>query len=151
MTRALRGCAALFVVFVLTACGTPPPEDYGGGWMPVNRFQDSPAEIPLSPDYTFYAAPIDATLKTMLERWAKDAGLKLSYRLGSDFTLFKPVSQIRTTDLQAAASELSAIYSAQGVLVTADSKQILVQPASDTHFDPAPINDRGTHCQTESC
>jgi hypothetical protein len=151
MTRALRGCVPLSVVFVLAACGTPPPQDYGGSWMPVNRFQDSPAEIPLSPDYTFYATPIDATLKTILERWAKDAGLKLSYRLGSDFTLYKPVARIRTTDVQAAASELSAIYATQGVSVTADSKQILVQPASDTRVDPAPTNDLGTHCQTGFC
>lgn len=104
--------------------------------MPVNRFQDTPAEIPLSPAYTFYATPIDLTLKTMLERWAIDAGLKLSYALGSDFTLYKPVARIRTTDLQTAASELSAIYAAQGVSVTADGKQILVQPASDTRIDP---------------
>jgi hypothetical protein len=151
MTRALRGCAALPVVFVLGACGTPPAQDYGGSWMPVNRFQDTPAEIPLSPAYTFYATPIDATLKTMLERWATDTGLKLSFRLGSDFALYKPVGRIRTTDLQAAASELSAVYAAQGVSVTADSKQILVQPASDTHVDPVPTNDRGDPCQTGPC
>ena len=91
------------------------------------------------------------TLKAMLERWATDAGLKLSYRLGSDFTLYKPVARIRTTDLQAAASELTTIYAAQGVFVTADSKQILVQAASDGRVDPTPTNDRGTHCQTGPC
>ncbi len=151
MTRALRGCAALSVVLVLAACGTPQAQDYGGRWKPVNRFEETPAEIPLTPAYTFYATPIDATLKTMLERWATDAGLKLAYRLGSDFTLYKPVARIRTTDLQLAASELSAIYAAQGVFVTTDGKQILVQPASDTRVDPAPTHDRGTPCQTGLC
>lgn len=131
ITRALQGCACLPVLAVLTACGTPPPSDYGGEWSPVNRFQDVTSEIPLSPAYTFHATPIDETLKTMLERWATDAGLKLSYRLGSDFTLYKPVARIRTTDIQAATSALSAIYAAQGVSVTADGKQIVVRPACE--------------------
>jgi len=141
MRRVLRGGFALPVVAALAACGTPPAPDYGGDWLPVNRFQDTPAEIPLSPTYTFYAAPIDETLKSMLGRWAADSGLKLAYRLGSDFTLHKPVSRIRTTDIQAAAAELSATYAAQGVSVTSDGRQILVQPLGDVHAGPdAPSN-----------
>jgi hypothetical protein len=106
--------------------------------MPVNRYQDAPAEIPLAPAYTFHATPIDVTLKTMLGRWAADADLKLSYRLDSDFTLHKPVARIRTTDIQAASFELSAIYAAQGVSVTADGKQILVQSISGAGAEPSP-------------
>lgn len=63
----------------------------------------------------------------MLKRWTADNGLQLSYQLGSDFTLYQPVAQIRTNDIQAALSELSAIYTQQGVSVTADGKRILVQ------------------------
>ena len=131
IARALQGCACLPVLVALAACGTPPLSDYGGEWNPVNRFHDVTSEIPLSPTYMFRATPIDETLKTMLERWATDAGLKLSYRLGSDFTLYKPVARIGTSDIQAATSELSAIYAAQGVSVTADDKQIVVRPACE--------------------
>jgi hypothetical protein len=52
--------------------------------------------------------------------------------------LFKPVARIRTGDIQAAASELSAIYAAQGVSVTADDKQVLVQSTRDIRPAPAP-------------
>jgi hypothetical protein len=130
MTRALQGGLGLSVTIALGACGTPPAADYGGNWTPVNRYQDAPAEIPLSPTYAFFAAPLDETLKTMLERWAVDAGLTLSYGLGSDFTLYKPVARIRTVDIHAAAADLSAIYAAQGVSVAVEGKQILVRSAA---------------------
>jgi len=104
----------------------------------VNRYQEATAEIPLSPTYLFHATPIDGTLRTMLERWAADSGLTLAYRLGSDFTLHQPVARIRTADIQAAVSELSAIYAPQGVSVTSDDRQILVRPVATAQ--PAPAN-----------
>jgi len=111
----------------LIGCGAPAPKEYGGSWAPVNRFQSTATEIPLSPAYTFYASPMDATLRTMLKRWASDNGLQLSYQIGSDFTLHQPVAKVRTSDLQSAMGELSAIYAPQGVSISADGKQILVQ------------------------
>jgi hypothetical protein len=63
----------------------------------------------------------------MLDRWAKDTGRTLDYRLGFDVTLYKPVADIHTTDLQEAASRLSTIYGAQGVQVIAHPRQIVVQ------------------------
>ena len=116
------------VVIALTGCGAPAPKDYGGSWTPVNRFQSAPNEIPLSPVYTFYASPMDATLRTMLNRWASDNGLQLSYQIGSDFTLHQPVARVRTNDIQSAMAELSAIYAPQGLSIAADSKRIVVQP-----------------------
>ena len=127
--RTLQGGFALAVVAATAACGTPPPPDFGGDWKPVNRFQDEPSAIPLNPAHVFHATPIDETLKKMLERWAADAGLQLSYRLDVDFTLHTPVARIRTSDLSAATSELSELYAAQGVSITADGEQIVVQPA----------------------
>ena len=115
------------VLMTLGGCGAPRPKDYGGSWTPVNRFQAAPTEIPLSPVYTFSASPMDATLQSMLKRWAQDNRLQLNYRLGSDFTLYQPVAKVRTSDLQAAVTELSAIYAPQGVAVTSDGKEILVQ------------------------
>ena len=116
------------VVIALTGCGAPAPKDYGGTWTPVNRFQSAPTEIPLSPAYTFYASPMDATLRSMLNRWASDNGLQLSYQIASDFTLHQPVARIRTNDIQSAVNELSAIYAPQGLSIAADSKRIVVQP-----------------------
>lgn len=137
LTHALRGGFALPAFAVLTACGTPPPTDFYGDWRPVNRYHEATAEIPLSPAYLFHATPLDGTLKTMLERWARDTDLDLDYRLGSDFTLHQPVTRIRTADLRTAVAELSAIYAPQGVSVTANDNQILVQPAAATQPSPA--------------
>jgi len=64
----------------------------------------------------------------MLSRWASDNGLQLSYQIGSDFTLHQPVARVRSNDIQVAVGELSAIYAAQGIVISADSKQIVVRP-----------------------
>ena len=126
-SRLSAGTALSILAVTLIGCGAPAPKEYGGSWAPVNRFQSAPTEIPLSPAYTFYASPMDATLRTMLKRWASDNGLQLSYQIGSDFTLHQPVAKVRTHDLQSAMGELSVIYSPQGVSISADGKQILVQ------------------------
>ncbi len=110
----------------LTACGTPPAKDFSGSWRPINRFQSQATEIPLQQAYTFYAAPIDETLKTMLGRWAKDTGRTLDYGLDYDVTLYKPVADIRTTDIDSAVQQLSTIFAAQDVLVTAHPRGIVV-------------------------
>lgn len=122
--------ALMLASLALAGCGTPPAKNFGGPWKPVNQFRDQPAEIPLNPTYTFYASPMDETLKTMLTRWAKDSGRGLSYQLAFDVTLYKPVSAIRTPDIQSAAGQLNSIYAAQGVFVVANDRQILVQAAS---------------------
>lgn len=93
----------------------------------MNRFQNASTEIPLSPAYTFYASPMDATLQAMLKRWAADCGLQLYYQARSDFTLHQPVAAIRTVDIQAAAGELNTIYAAQGIAISADARRIVVQ------------------------
>ncbi|MGJ7491912.1 hypothetical protein [Variovorax sp. ZT4R33] len=65
----------------------------------------------------------------MLNRWASDNGLQLSYQIGSDFTLHQPVAKVRTNDIQSAVGELSAIYAPHGIAIAADSKQIVVRAA----------------------
>jgi len=123
---------------VLTGCGAPPPVDFGGNWQPVNRFHNRPQEIPLTPAYTYYASPLDNTLRGMLRRWAKDNAMPLVWRLGSDYTLYTAVANLHATDLQAAVSELNKIYAAQGVYISADLERILVQPASYNAASTAP-------------
>ena len=72
---------------------------------------------------------MDGTLKTMLTRWAKDSKMTLVYLHPSDFTLYGPVAQIQTNDLQRAVSELSAAYASQRVSITAADNQIVVRAA----------------------
>lgn len=122
----VSGCALL-----LTACGTPPAKDFGGRWKPVNKYDDKAVEIPLAVPYTYYAAPMDGTLKVMLTRWTADTGTKLNYKLRSDFTLPKTTSSIHTTELRDATSQLSAIYAPQGVAVIVEGAELVVEEVSE--------------------
>lgn len=144
MNKVLIG-ALMLAPLLLTGCGTPAAKDFRGAWKPVNRFQSAPTEIPLEQPYTFYASPMDETLKTMLDRWSKDTGRTLSYKLDYDVTLYKPVADIHTADIQAAAAKLNAIYASQGVEVVAHPREILVQAASTPSPDtPSPTKDTST-------
>lgn len=127
--HSFRG-SLIITAIALTGCGTPAAKNFGGNWKPVNHFRQQPTEIPLTAAYTFYAAPMDETLKTMLARWARDSGRELSYQLPFDVTLYTPVSSIRTTDLDSAAQQLTTIYAAQHVYVSATDRKILALPSS---------------------
>lgn len=115
---------------LLTACGTTPAPDYRGKWRPINNYSETPIEIPLSSTYIFQASPMDGTLKSMLTRWARDSGMALDYRFGSDFTLFGQISKINTTDIKDAAAQLSNAYSAQGISVSVGGNSIVVQSSA---------------------
>jgi len=128
-----NGClraALLLAALTLTACSTPAPKDFGGRWRPINRLPATTTAIPLNPQYVYFAAPTDITLRTMLARWTSDTGLDLSYALANDYTLVQPVTQIRTADLRSAAEQLNVIYSASQLLISVTDRQILVQPVA---------------------
>lgn len=125
-------------LLLLGGCGTPPAKDFGGHWTSINRFQSSTTEIPLHPAYAFYASPMDETLRTMLQRWAADTGMELTYRLPADFTLFQPVTQIHTSSVQQAARELSDAYAAQGVVVDVSGNRLDAHPAASLGTDRSP-------------
>lgn len=109
-----------------TACATAAPE-YGGRWKSVNRYADIPQEIPLYREYAFYPSPMDGTLKSMLERWARDSKMTLSYLHPSDFTLHSAVAGIRTNSLQEAVSQLTVAFGQHGVSITAEGSLIVVR------------------------
>lgn len=121
-----------------TGCATKPAPEYGGRWKAVNRYGETPQEIPLYQAYMFYPSPMDGTLKTMLERWSRDSKMTLSYLHASDFTLHAAVAEIHTDDLQRAVSQLSAAYAPQGVSVTAEGSQIIVRSAEPASASIAP-------------
>ncbi|NIJ69000.1 TcpQ domain-containing protein [Xanthomonas sp. 60] len=90
--------------------------------------------IPLNQSYVFQAAPVDSTLKGLVTRWAKDAGLTLAYLHPNDYTLFAPVARIRTYSAVEAAAALSAAYADQHVAVAVDGNRLVVSVAGS----PAP-------------
>jgi hypothetical protein len=124
---------------LLTGCGAPSPRDFGSTWQPVNHLFDKPQQIPLSPAYPYYAAPMDNTLRGMLRRWAKDNAMPLVWQLNSDYTLYKAVANLHAIDLPTAVSELNKIYAAQGILITVDPERILVQSAPAPGASLAPV------------
>lgn len=125
-----RTGVALLAVLLLAACAARPAPDFRGRWQPVNRFADAPVAIALQQQYLFYASPMDRTLKGMLERWAADAKMALSYQHPSDFTLHAAVATIRTPELASAAAQLGEAYAAQGVSVAVEGNRIVVRQGS---------------------
>lgn len=136
--------ATLSAIALLSACATKPAPDFRGRWKPVNRFSESTMEIPLYSSYVYQAVPMDGTLKTMLERWAKDSNMELTYSIQSDYTLYAPVAKINTTSIQQAVAELSVVYAQEGVAVSAAGNRILVQPASSLSGGVSPPAGNGS-------
>jgi hypothetical protein len=127
----------IFLVIALSGCATRPAPNFGGRWKTVNHYATSAEAIPLYQTYVFHASPMDGTLKNMLTRWASDSKMTLSYLHPSDFTLYGPVAQIQTNDLQTAVSQLTAAYAGQQVSVTASDNQIVVRVAQASEDAPA--------------
>jgi hypothetical protein len=119
------------LALLLAACATRPAPDITGRWKPVNRYAETTQEIPLHQEYLFVPSPMDGTLKTMLERWSNNVRKTLAYQHPSDFTLYAPVAEIRTTDLNDAISRLNTIYAPQQVLISVDDARITVRRADD--------------------
>ena len=118
------------LVMLLSSCATRPAPDFGGRWKTVNRFSEEPQAIPLQDAYLFYASPMDGTLKKMLERWAHDSDMVLTYRHPMDYTLYAAVADIRTPSLQEAVSQLNAAYASQQVSVGVSGGEIVVRISS---------------------
>jgi hypothetical protein len=116
-----------FMLLAAAGCATQPAPEFGGRWRAVNRFDESPQEIPLYQAYEFYAAPLDGTLKNMLTRWAQDSRMTLSYSAPTDYTLHAPVAAIRTRDLSEAVALLNSAYAWQSVAVSVEDNKIVVR------------------------
>jgi hypothetical protein len=127
LCKCLLGAA---LVVVLSSCATRPAPDFGGRWKTINRFSEEAQAIPLQDAYLFYASPMDGTLKNMLERWARDSDMTLTYRHPMDYTLYSAVADVRTPSLQEAVSQLNAAYSAQQVSIGVSGDEIVVRISS---------------------
>ena len=120
----------LAAAVALSSCATRPAPDFGGRWKNINRFAEDTQAIPLQDTYLFYASPMDGTLKSMLERWAKDSNMVLTYRHPMDYTLHSAVSEIRTPSLQEAVPQLNSAFAAQQVSVGVSGDEIAVRVSS---------------------
>lgn len=125
--RGLLAAVVPLLLVLLAACAARPAPGIDGRWRPVNLYQAQTQELPLRPAHAFYPTPMDRTLKSMLERWARDMRLQLAYEHPSDFTLHAPVAQIRTDDLQAAIVRLNQIYRAQQVAISLQGDRMVVR------------------------
>lgn len=140
--RLISACALAAVM--LAGCAAPKPKDFSGHWQPVNHFGTTTTAIPLQRAYTYFASPLDATLKTLLERWARDTGMRVDYRLRDDYTLYTPVSAIHTADVVSALAQLNQIYVAQDVSITVNRGAFVV----DAKPLPAPATSSSSSAKT---
>ena len=136
-SKSFRLFIALAVLALAAGCATRPAPDFGGRWKPVNRFSEETQAIPLQDTYLFYASPMDRTLKSMLERWAKDNEMTLTYRHPMDYTLYSAVAEIRTPSLQEAVSQLNTAYASQQVTIGVSGSEIVVRVSSGDAAKPA--------------
>ncbi|OHE83930.1 MAG: hypothetical protein A2579_08835 [Lysobacterales bacterium RIFOXYD1_FULL_69_11] len=145
MNRARMPRALLFVpvsaAMMLAGCAARSAPDFKGTWQPVNRYSEQTQAIPLRSQYRFQPSPMDGTLRRMLSRWARDAGVGLSYRHHSDFTLHLPVETLSTTDLGDAATQLSQLYAAQGIVVAVEEGGLVVRSSA---LPPADLEGGGS-------
>lgn len=132
--RLLLAAAAVVIV---AGCATRPAPDFGGRWKSVNRFSEETQAIPLQETYLYYASPMDGTLKAMLERWAKDNEMTLTYRHPMDYTLYAAVANVRTPSLQEAISQLNAAYASQQVAISVNGSEIVVRVSSGDAAKPS--------------
>lgn len=125
--RVFRACALCGLVLMMVACATRPAPDFRGRWKPLNQFADTPVALPLSQAYVYSASPMDRTLKSLLTRWARASKHTLSYLHSSDFTLYGPVQDLQTTNLEQAISALNAAYAPYGATLSLEAGQIIVR------------------------
>jgi hypothetical protein len=119
---------AMSLVLALVACRTTPAPAFKGRWQPVNRFPATTQAIPIDPPYVFYASPMDGTLRQMLERWAKDAGMSVTYQHTVDFTLHADAARIRAENVPEALALLKSAYAAQRLEFAVENGRIVVRP-----------------------
>ena len=116
------------LVLTLGGCNsTPPAPNFSGSWQPLNTYADRITEIPLVRQHYFEPLPIDGTLKSMLSRGGREAGMSLNYNYTSDFTLSNEIARIKQPNIEAAIAEINEIYATQQIAISVESGQLTVQ------------------------
>lgn len=122
-----RMSVLLLVASLATACaGGGGARDFGGPWTPLNQYAASSEAIALAPAQVFQATPMDGTLRSLLARWARDAGSRLDYRHPYDFSLHQAVQHVHAHSLTEAIAQLGEAFGGQGVLIRAEEGALVV-------------------------
>ncbi|PKO32511.1 MAG: hypothetical protein CVU36_02420 [Betaproteobacteria bacterium HGW-Betaproteobacteria-9] len=125
-----RASLVSLVVLLVQACAAPKAIDIADNWKPVNTLAAVPQEIPLKEEaelIKFQMLPTDATLRNMLERWAKEYGGALDWQYPSDLTLVSGLESVKDNNLQRALNTVRRSYAAQKLRIQVSaSKAVLV-------------------------
>lgn len=137
----MRYLSVLFLLLLLlTACNSnklpKKAPDYTTGWQPVNVYEQGVQVLPVKKQTLFRVSPLDAGLRDLLTRWAREAGGSLSYQNDSDLSLPWAVAQINALNINDAVSQVNAAYRAYGISVMlSEGNQIVV-----TRVNGVPVN-----------
>lgn len=123
---------AVLGVALLQGCATPPQApEFGEDWKPVNVLADTPMQIPLKEEealWRYQMLPTDATLRGLLERWAKEHGGSLDWQYPTDLTLVAALRDVKDNNLQKALNAIRKAYADQKLRVLVlTNKSVLVR------------------------
>lgn len=117
------------LVLLLQACAAPKAVDIADNWKPVNSLSDKPQEIPLKEEAElpkFQMLPIDASLRNMLERWARENGGSLDWQYPSDLTLVTGLESVKDNNLQRALNVIRRTYAAQKLRIQVSANRSML-------------------------
>ncbi|MFP8778284.1 TcpQ domain-containing protein [Hydrogenophaga sp. RWCD_12] len=117
------------MLLLLQACAAPKATDISDNWKPVNSLASKPQEIPLKEEAElpkFQMLPTDATLRHMLERWAKENGGALDWQYPSDLTLVTGLDSIKDSNLQRALNSVRKTYAAQKLRIQVSANKTML-------------------------
>ncbi|MGM9427112.1 TcpQ domain-containing protein [Hydrogenophaga sp. MI9] len=124
-----RAGTGLVLIALLQACAAPKATDISDNWKPVNSLAAKPQEIPLKEEAElpkFQMLPTDATLRHMLERWAKENGGALDWQYPSDLTLVTGLDSIKDSNLQRALNSVRKTYAAQKLRIQVSANKTML-------------------------
>ena len=124
-----RIASCVLMVGLLQACAAPKATDIADNWRPINSLAAKPQEIPLKEEAElpkFQMLPTDATLRHMLERWAKENGGALDWQYPSDLTLVTGLDNVKDSNLQRALNTVRRIYAAQKLRIQVSANKTML-------------------------
>lgn len=102
----------------------------------MNSFTPEVEVLPFHTAHVYYVRPLDQSLQRLLQRWARESGTILQYGASADFSLAKPVENIRSESLAGALQCLQAVYGPHGAEITMHGNTIAVRDIPATRKRP---------------
>jgi hypothetical protein len=123
---------------LLGACSTGRAPEPSDEWSKVNSFEDEIRPIILRQPYTYSALPIDTSIMSMINRWAKDSNIKAEYRCATDYSIPKRMLTMKVSSLRAAITEVASVYGEQelSVELSTDKGTIIIDCPDGTLVKP---------------